>query len=216
MSRRPRALRWPARASQQRCLSGIGRPLGPSLLGLWACRRLDPPCTWVGAPIRRAARTDGQREHELELAWLVARLELRGGTGRVLTERESRACEAGGVGRRFSVDVIERGGRREKRWPDLVLEQPGRRVAIEPSRVSRRPSSQDAVLAGRESAGRCLLQGSTTMSCASAPFGWCSSPAVRSRTLPGTWACTGDAAAVGAPGRGRLRHARRSPDDGRA
>ncbi len=47
------------------------------------------------------------------------------------TEREIRAREAAGDANRYSVDAIEPGGRREKRWPDLVLERPGRRVAIE-------------------------------------------------------------------------------------
>ena len=52
------------------------------------------------------------------------------------TERESRAREAAGD-TRYSVDVVDRGGRREKRWPDLVLEQPGRRVALEFERTGK-------------------------------------------------------------------------------
>jgi hypothetical protein len=81
-------------------------------------------CRAVEAPVRRAARTDLQREHELELAWLVARLELLGDGAAVRIERESRVREAAGAAGRYSVDVIDRGGRRERRWPDLVIEGP--------------------------------------------------------------------------------------------
>jgi hypothetical protein len=52
------------------------------------------------------------------------------GRPEVRTGRESRAREAAGDANRYSVDAIEPGGRRETRWPDLVLERPGRRVAI--------------------------------------------------------------------------------------
>jgi len=138
--RRLVAAGWVSR-SQERV--GVARVISATRTG----------CRAVGAPIRRAARTDMQREHELELAWLVARLELRNTAGRVLTERESRACEALGGGPRFSVDVIERGGRREKRWPDLVLEQPGRRVAVEFERTTKGRDRLARIVAGYRVAG---------------------------------------------------------------
>jgi len=133
--RRLVAAGWLSRSRER---VGVARAISATRMG----------CRAVGAPVRRAARTDSQREHELELAWLVARLELRSTAGRVLTERESRAREACGDGPRFSVDVIERGGRREKRWPDLVLEQPGRRVAIEFERTAKGRDRLARIVAG--------------------------------------------------------------------
>ena len=83
----------------------------------------------VDLPIRRAPRTDAQREHELSLVWLVIELERAGGV-RVFTERECRTLEAAGAAQ-FSVPVLPPDRPRERRWPDLVLERDGRRWAVE-------------------------------------------------------------------------------------
>jgi hypothetical protein len=99
----------------------------------------------MGLPRRRPARSDVQREHELALVWLVAQLERRGNV--LWTQREGRAREAAGE-ELYSVDVIERGGRREKRWPDLVLEQPGRRVAVDHERTAKGRDRLDHIVAG--------------------------------------------------------------------
>lgn len=82
----------------------------------------------VGLPLRRAPRTDAQREHELALVWLVIQLE-RVGDVPVRTERECRALESDA--RRYSVDVMQPGRTAERRWPDLVLDGDARRSAIE-------------------------------------------------------------------------------------
>jgi len=83
----------------------------------------------LGQRPRRAPRTQVQREHELALAWLCARLEVAG-TGLVMTEREGRACEADG-GPRCSADVAYRTGGPTRRWPDLIVTHDDRRIAIE-------------------------------------------------------------------------------------
>jgi hypothetical protein len=105
----------------------------------------------AGAP-RRAAPTDLQREHELELAWLVARLELLGDSAAVRTERESRAREAAGAAVRYSVDVIDRGGRRERRWPDLVIEGPSVRRAVEFERTAKGRARLERIVAAYRAA----------------------------------------------------------------
>lgn len=90
----------------------------------------------IGLEVRRAARTDVQREHELALAWLVAKLEARGAV--VRTERECRALERE-TGERYSADVQDAGGATAKRWPDLVLERDdgATRIALELERTAK-------------------------------------------------------------------------------
>ncbi|HEX8082677.1 MAG TPA: helix-turn-helix domain-containing protein [Solirubrobacteraceae bacterium] len=83
----------------------------------------------VDLPLRRAARTVAQREHELALVWLVIQLERAGGA-LVRTERECRTLESAGVSR-YSVPVSRPGREDERRWPDVVLEAEGRRSALE-------------------------------------------------------------------------------------
>ncbi|MDP9255761.1 MAG: hypothetical protein M3Q31_04300 [Actinomycetota bacterium] len=84
----------------------------------------------LGLPPRRAPRPEVHRTHELAIARLAARIERDRPDGRVFTEREGRRLEAGGEAR-FSVDVIEPRGARQRRWPDLVVEVGASRVALE-------------------------------------------------------------------------------------
>ena len=83
----------------------------------------------VDLPVRRAPRTDQQREHELALVWLVTQLE-RAGNVLVRTERECRTREAEGVAR-YSVPVVRPDRPEERRWPDVVLDGDSRRSALE-------------------------------------------------------------------------------------
>jgi len=145
-------------------------------------------CRAIGVPVRRPTRTDRQREHELELAWLVAQLELRGEVTEVRTERESRAREAAGLAPRYSIDVTERGGHREKRWPDLVLEQPGRRVAVEFERTSKgqdRLERTVAATASRPGSTRCSSSPMSPTLRAASPARWRRRPASDSRSRRG-------------------------------
>lgn len=84
----------------------------------------------LGLSPRRPPRPEVQREHELAIAHLAARIELERPGAHVLTEREGRRQEAAG-GRRCSADVRLRGGRRQKRWPDLIVETDDHRIAVE-------------------------------------------------------------------------------------
>jgi hypothetical protein len=104
-------------------LQRTGGPAQPRLASLTrkGARAID-------LPLRRAPRTDAQREHELALVWLVIQLE-RGGDVPVRTERECRMSESGE--RRYSVDLTKVGRGAERRWPDLVLDGERRRSAIE-------------------------------------------------------------------------------------
>jgi hypothetical protein len=80
---------------------------------------------------------------------LVARLELPDRAIRVRTERESRAHEgARGGGARYSVDVVGRDGRRERRWPELVIERPDWRLAVEFERTAKARERVERIVAG--------------------------------------------------------------------
>lgn len=81
----------------------------------------------MGLGPRRPSRVESQRTHELGPAALVARIETTL-PGLVCTEREGRARQGEGAGR-FSVMVAGGSGRRELRWPDLVVETGRRRAA---------------------------------------------------------------------------------------
>lgn len=86
----------------------------------------------LGWPRRRAPRAQTHREHEEAIVWLVTELERDADAATVvLTERECRQAEAGGVLPRYSVDVHGSEGRDKRRWPDLVVESPQGRRAIE-------------------------------------------------------------------------------------
>ncbi len=86
----------------------------------------------LGWPRRRAPRAQTHREHEEAIVWLVTELERdRDADTVVVTERECRQAEAGGVLPRFSVDVHGGRGRDRRRWPDVVIESPTGRRAIE-------------------------------------------------------------------------------------
>ncbi|HEV2889965.1 MAG TPA: helix-turn-helix domain-containing protein [Frankiaceae bacterium] len=82
----------------------------------------------VGLPLRRAPRTDVEREHELALVWLVIQLE-RADQVPVRTERECRTLDS--QERRYSVTLPQPGRAAERRWPDLVLDGAARRSALE-------------------------------------------------------------------------------------
>lgn len=102
----------------------------------------------LGLRPRRAPRPDTQREHELSIAELVARLERVPGAPRVLTERDARAHEAE-TGERCSADVRERGGARQRRWPDVILETTGGdRVAVELEFAPKHSERLRRILAG--------------------------------------------------------------------
>jgi hypothetical protein len=106
----------------------------------------------LGLPLRRPARTDIQRDHELGLAWLVTRLEARPDAPTIKTERESRSAEAA-TGARHSVDVYEPNGQTAKRWPDLVLEHAtGHRVAVEFERTAKGASRLMRIVEGYRAA----------------------------------------------------------------
>jgi hypothetical protein len=80
---------------------------------------------------QRQPRPDLHREHELAIVEFVARLELAAGGGvRALTERDCRRLVADG-GRRYSVEVLDGGGRRGDRWPDVVMMAADGAVAVE-------------------------------------------------------------------------------------
>ena len=100
----------------------------------------------VDLPVRRAPRTDQQREHELALVWLVIQLE-RAGDVLVRTERECRTLEAKEDGD-YSVLVWRSDRPDERRWPDVVLDGDSRRSALElelsPKGTSRLQSIVDA------------------------------------------------------------------------
>jgi DNA-binding Lrp family transcriptional regulator len=83
----------------------------------------------VDLPVRRAPRTDQQREHELAVVWLVIQIE-RAGDILVRTERECRTLEAQGDVR-HSIPVVRPGRPDERRWPDVVLDGGSRRSALE-------------------------------------------------------------------------------------
>lgn len=101
----------------------------------------------LGLPVRRAPRTDVQREHELLIASFVSRVE-RSGRGVVArTEREQRSLE-GERAARFSVEVRPARPREVRRWPDVVLETPARRVAIEIELSEKAPERLRRIVAG--------------------------------------------------------------------
>jgi hypothetical protein len=80
---------------------------------------------------QREPRPDLHRDHELAIVEFVARLELAAGDRvRALTERDCRRLAADG-GRRYSVGVIDRHGRRGDRWPDVVMVAADGAVAVE-------------------------------------------------------------------------------------
>jgi hypothetical protein len=53
---------------------------------------------------------------------------------------------------RYSVDVIHRGGRRDRRWPDSVIEGPGGRRAVEFERTAKRRSRLERIVAAYRAA----------------------------------------------------------------
>jgi hypothetical protein len=110
----------------------------------------------VGLPLRRAPRTDSQREHELALVWLVIQLE-RAGDVLVRTERECRTLEAEGAGRRYSVPVVRAGRPVERRWPDVVLEGGSRRCALE-LELSAKGASRIAAIMSAYAAAPCFTE----------------------------------------------------------
>jgi DNA-binding MarR family transcriptional regulator len=102
----------------------------------------------LGWPRRRAPRAQVQREHEAAIVWLVTELERDAGVGvRVLTERECRRREAGGVDR-YSVEVVD--GSRLRRWPDVVVERGEERRAVEIEFAPKGSSRLAAIVAGYE------------------------------------------------------------------
>lgn len=105
----------------------------------------------VGQPPRRPARTGVQREHELAIAWLLARLENQPDPPPLYTERECRTREAAGAGR-YSADILEPGSKAARRWPDLVAEPDGRRIAIELELTGKGTARLRRIVAGYRAA----------------------------------------------------------------
>lgn len=101
----------------------------------------------IGEPPRRAPRTTVQREHELEIARLVTRLERSATPPHVLTERQCRQREATSNDR-YSADTIEPGRGPARRWPDLVIETNNTREAVELELTPKGTARLRAIIAG--------------------------------------------------------------------
>jgi hypothetical protein len=126
--------------SEQRVNARVRRLLAAGLLGehrphASASRAVYLSAAGAGVmelPRRKPPRADTQRRHELALAAIVADLETNPAWpagARLLTERECRQAERAGQ-RRWSVEMLH-DGRRQRRWPDLVIDYGERRRAIE-------------------------------------------------------------------------------------
>lgn len=103
----------------------------------------------LGVRVRRAPRTNAQREHELAIVALVAHLERSHGARdhRVLTEREQRAAEADSTAQ-FSVELRPPARGELRRWPDAVIETPTARIAIELELSMKAPERLKRIVAG--------------------------------------------------------------------
>jgi hypothetical protein len=100
----------------------------------------------IGHIRRRPPRWEVQAEHDLQIAALVAGLELAAPGLEVFTDRECRRREADGDGT-YSVDCQLRSGTR-RRWPDVVIEGNEATVAVELEIAAKTTKHLLAILSG--------------------------------------------------------------------
>lgn len=101
----------------------------------------------LGLPAERAAQTTLQRDHELNLAHMVARHERATDPRAMRTERQSRRLERL-TKTRYSADTTDPKQGQARRWPGLVLEDDTRRIAIELELTPKGASRIERILAG--------------------------------------------------------------------
>jgi hypothetical protein len=106
----------------------------------------------LGLTPRRPPRPEVHRAHELAIARLAGALERASSETVVLTERECRRRERDEPAR-YSVDLVQPGVGRVRRWPDLVLVAGAGRVAVEIELAAKPTERLRRIVAGYASGG---------------------------------------------------------------